>query len=111
MQLVIDHSPCPFWEFYLLHCLPLLIGSTSHFLLFCIARPLSPFPPTLQIRYAALDALCEVLIADRSQRLLERTGRRLDDFVHSLGGDKTTQLQQPSADAEAGAVAGPGCRE
>ncbi len=53
-----------------------------------------------------------MLIADRSQRLLERTGRRLDDFVHSLGGDKTTQQQQqPGADAEAGVAAGEGGRE
>ncbi len=75
---------------------------------FCIPHTL-PHP---QIRYAALDALCEVLIADRSQRLLERTGRRLDDFVHSLGGDKTTQQQQqPGADAEAGVAAGESGRE
>ena len=57
-----------------------------------------------------MDALCEVLIADRSQRLLERTGRRLDDFVHTLGGsnssgggggDTTQQQTLPSSAADA----------
>ncbi len=87
-----------------------LSSSGSSFFLHCTYPTHSP--PTPQIRYAALDALCEVLIADRSQRLLERTGRRLDDFVHSLGGDKTTQQQQqPGADAEAGAAASEGSRE
>ncbi len=57
-----------------------------------------------------MDALCEVLIADRSQRLLERTGRRLDDFVHTLGGgsgggggDTAQQQTQLSSAADADA--------